>query len=92
MQSIGSSVHADDILGGLDPAFNDIDALRKARQLLLDQLSRPAEKNPCGCSNKRGRNLIVCIDGTSNQFGEKVRTLSHVCTLEVEDDIQLRIV
>ena len=26
----------------------------------------------CKCSNK-GRNLVVCIDGTSNQFGTKVR-------------------
>lgn len=29
------------------------------------------ERHPCGC--KEGRNLVVCIDGTSNQFGMKVR-------------------
>jgi len=28
----------------------------------------------CKCSNK-GRNLVVCIDGTSNQFGTKVRVV-----------------
>ncbi|KAF8869684.1 hypothetical protein CPB85DRAFT_1446702 [Mucidula mucida] len=28
------------------------------------------KKQSCGCK-KDGRNLIVCIDGTSNQFGEK---------------------
>ena len=32
----------------------------------------PAEKKKCGCSDK-GRNLVVCIDGTSNKFGEHVR-------------------
>jgi hypothetical protein len=31
----------------------------------------------CKCSNK-GRNLVVCIDGTSNQFGTKVR----ICTFK----------
>lgn len=30
-------------------------------------------KSPrCKCPNIKGRNLIVCIDGTSNQFGLKV--------------------
>lgn len=32
----------------------------------------PAEKKKCECSDK-GRNLVVCIDGTSNKFGEHVR-------------------
>lgn len=27
---------------------------------------------PCDC-RKSGRNLVVCIDGTSNQFNERVR-------------------
>ncbi|KZV60619.1 WD40 repeat-like protein [Peniophora sp. CONT] len=56
--------------GGLDLASIDDETLRKIKQL-LDQLPRSVEKTPCGCSNKGGRNLIVCIDGTSNQFGEK---------------------
>jgi hypothetical protein len=33
-------------------------------------------EHPCGCGD--GRNLIVCIDGTSNQFGDNV---SFVCAL-----------
>ena len=38
----------------------------------LDADPRPRpSKMPCGHS-MNGRNLIVCIDGTSNQFGEKV--------------------
>jgi hypothetical protein len=35
-------------------------------------------KMECGCK-KEGRNLIVCIDGTSNRFGDKVR--SRLCQL-----------
>ena len=31
-----------------------------------------ALKKTCTCSDT-GRNLVVCIDGTSNKFGEKVR-------------------
>ena len=30
-------------------------------------------KFECGCSRK-GRNLVVLLDGTANQFGDKVRT------------------
>ncbi|KAF9028035.1 WD40 repeat-like protein [Hymenopellis radicata] len=30
----------------------------------------PEDKQSCGCK-KDGRNLVVCIDGTSNQFGTK---------------------
>lgn len=30
----------------------------------------------CRCISPRGRNLVVCIDGTSNQFGEKVYLLA----------------
>ncbi|KDR70478.1 hypothetical protein GALMADRAFT_76068 [Galerina marginata CBS 339.88] len=37
-----------------------------------------AECKPCQHS-KDGRNLVVCIDGTANQFGEKVRSLDAVC-------------
>ena len=37
---------------------------------------RGMEPANCKCSNQ-GRNLVVCIDGTSNQFGTKVR----ICTL-----------
>lgn len=28
----------------------------------------------CKCPRPVGRNLVVCIDGTSNQFGPKVRS------------------
>lgn len=30
------------------------------------------EASPEGTEQKKGRNLVVCIDGTSNQFGLKV--------------------
>ncbi|VDB86422.1 unnamed protein product [Peniophora sp. CBMAI 1063] len=32
--------------------------------------THPIPNPPCGCA-KEGRNLIVCIDGTSNQFGKR---------------------
>jgi hypothetical protein len=36
-------------------------------------MSDAASSQPsCQCS-KSGRNLVVCIDGTANQFGVKVR-------------------
>lgn len=30
----------------------------------------------CQCSEPFGRNLVVCIDGTSNKFGKTVRISS----------------
>lgn len=37
----------------------------------------------CKCLENVGRNLVVCIDGTSNQFGEKVYRLRSFWTLVV---------
>lgn len=37
----------------------------------------PHVSQGCNCSNQgrnQGRNLIICIDGTSNQFGKNVRS------------------
>ena len=36
-----------------------------------------ADTMPC-CHKKGGRNLIVCIDGTANQFGDKVRAVAEL--------------
>ena len=50
-------------------------------QIIVDDSAFPLlaigamELANCKCSNQ-GRNLVVCIDGTSNQFGTKVR----ICT------------
>ncbi|KIJ94688.1 hypothetical protein K443DRAFT_29389, partial [Laccaria amethystina LaAM-08-1] len=48
------------------------------------------DKAPMPCGHKlRGRNLIVCIDGTSNQFGEKntnVIELYNLILKKVGDD------
>ncbi|EMD32005.1 hypothetical protein CERSUDRAFT_162065 [Gelatoporia subvermispora B] len=32
----------------------------------------------CRCGKHSGRNLVVCIDGTSNQFGKKVRNTNVI--------------
>ena len=41
--------------------------------------SQTTTSSTCTCSQpgERGRNLVVCIDGTSNRFGAKVR--HHTC-------------
>ena len=38
----------------------------------MEPAEKKKEKKKCECSDK-GRNLIVCIDGTSKKFGERVR-------------------
>ena len=37
----------------------------------------PAPRTVCPC-NKSGRNLVVCIDGTANQFGLKVCVILYL--------------
>jgi uncharacterized protein (DUF2235 family) len=45
------------------------------------------ERTGCACSNgKKGRNLVVCIDGTSNQFGPHVRG-SLLATYDAVSDL-----
>lgn len=39
---------------------------------LMAETTGPRSRG-CNCSNK-GRNLVICIDGTSNQFGKNVRS------------------
>ena len=38
------------------------------------------DREPCprGCSTGEGRNLVICIDGTSNKFGQNVSLLIFV--------------
>ncbi|CAA7268959.1 unnamed protein product [Cyclocybe aegerita] len=52
-------------------------------------MPQPTEKMPCG-HTKGGRNLIVCIDGTSNQFGDKNTNIIELYNLilKVENDQQ----
>lgn len=38
-----------------------------------DNLCKCLEKNGYLPSSKSGRNLVVCIDGTSNKYSEKVK-------------------
>ena len=37
------------------------------------RLSMNGEPCPRGCSTGEGRNLVICVDGTSNKFGQNVR-------------------
>ena len=46
-------------------------------------ISKVKETQFCQCSDK-GRNLVVCIDGTSNQFGKKVRVMTLRCSLQLK--------
>lgn len=43
-----------------------------AAQLDGEQRTMKKEEMVCQCMSSRGRNLVVCIDGTSNQFGTQV--------------------
>ncbi|EIN03613.1 WD40 repeat-like protein [Punctularia strigosozonata HHB-11173 SS5] len=43
---------------------------------------------PCGC-NPNGRNLVVCIDGTANQFSVKNTNVVELYSRLVKDDTQL---
>lgn len=43
---------------------------------------------PCKC-NAMGRNLVVCIDGTSNQFGQKNTNVIELYKNLVKDDTQV---
>jgi hypothetical protein len=53
------------------PSLNNLQLLGVATACQMGSSMEPAT---CKCSNKlEGRNLVVCIDGTSNQFGEQVR-------------------
>lgn len=39
---------------------------------VIKPASTHAKESWCKCQKPVGRNLVVCIDGTSNQFGPKV--------------------
>src|SRR5271155_4417515 len=52
-------------------AANDVPNRSPHLNTECDYLNIKVELMPCG-HQMNGRNLIVCIDGTSNQFGERV--------------------
>ncbi|KAF8483193.1 hypothetical protein JB92DRAFT_3032396 [Gautieria morchelliformis] len=48
------------------------------------------ERMSCACSSeKKGRNLVVCIDGTSNQFGPHNTNVIELYSELIKDDDQL---
>ena len=60
---------AADLAAALEILQNEEEEKRKARETLAKERLH-AEK--CQCGKWSGRNLVVCIDGTSNQFSTKV--------------------
>ncbi|KAK7056274.1 hypothetical protein VNI00_002827 [Paramarasmius palmivorus] len=44
---------------------------------------------PHGSEKRRGRNLVVCIDGTSNQFSDKNTNVVELYSRLVKDDSQI---
>lgn len=54
-----------------------LDKILLDNKLLEDLLSAiPQHSNCCHEIRRGGRNLAICIDGTANQFGDKVCNLS----------------
>ncbi|THH17761.1 hypothetical protein EW146_g3118 [Bondarzewia mesenterica] len=73
-----SGMESNDVpAGGSAPAMNAIDRDSKRR------------KSSCGCSSDEGRNLVVCIDGTSNQFGPKNTNVIELYSRLVKNEKQL---
>ncbi|VDB86424.1 unnamed protein product [Peniophora sp. CBMAI 1063] len=72
---------------------SDADQLhtRRGAKAQRDDRSPLLHSRTCGCSKTTGRNLIVCIDGTSNQFGEKNTNVIELYSLiqKGESDGQL---
>ena len=58
-------------LGLLEHVANEIRIDERSSPFNAERDNVKVELMPCG-HNMNGRNLIVCIDGTSNQFGAKV--------------------
>lgn len=51
------------------------------------QISMEQKRSICKC-NAMGRNLVVCIDGTSNQFGQKNTNVIELYRNLVKDNMQ----
>jgi hypothetical protein len=41
---------------------------------LVKEIAPRINSAKCKCGSGSGRNLVVCMDGTANQFGKKVRS------------------
>ncbi|KAF8532009.1 hypothetical protein JB92DRAFT_3104395 [Gautieria morchelliformis] len=55
-----------------------------------DAMKPDEERTSCPCSSeKKGRNLVVCIDGTSNQFGPNNTNVIELYSQLIKDDNQL---
>jgi hypothetical protein len=80
LESTGSSPHPGSSPGPSIKAKRSLDAGRVYSEIVLPDnvpaarepnVSRAKPENPsCSCPTS-GRNLVVCIDGTANQFSEK---------------------
>ncbi|KAF8507498.1 hypothetical protein JB92DRAFT_3121813 [Gautieria morchelliformis] len=55
-----------------------------------DAVKPDEERTSCACSSeKKGRNLVVCIDGTSNQFGPNNTNVIELYSQLIKGDEQL---
>ncbi|KAF8532001.1 hypothetical protein JB92DRAFT_3080805 [Gautieria morchelliformis] len=55
-----------------------------------DAVKPDEERTSCSCSSeKKGRNLVVCIDGTSNQFGPNNTNVIELYSQLIKGDNQL---
>ncbi|KAF8532002.1 hypothetical protein JB92DRAFT_3104386 [Gautieria morchelliformis] len=55
-----------------------------------DAVKPDEERTSCACSSeKKGRNLVVCIDGTSNQFGPNNTNVIELYSQLIKSDNQL---
>ncbi|VDB86426.1 unnamed protein product [Peniophora sp. CBMAI 1063] len=72
------------------PPLVDNEIVNDSPREPLDRKRRPNDKSSpvrpmtCDCS-KEGRNLVVCIDGTSNQFGEMNTNVIELYSLVPKD-------
>ncbi|KZV65142.1 hypothetical protein PENSPDRAFT_143951 [Peniophora sp. CONT] len=57
--------------GSLPPTAGGAANLHARRPNSVVDHPVPVQLKDCNCGRKDGRNLVVCIDGTSQQFGEK---------------------
>ncbi|KAF8531973.1 hypothetical protein JB92DRAFT_2845839 [Gautieria morchelliformis] len=55
-----------------------------------DAVKLDEERTSCACSSeKKGRNLVVCIDGTSDHFGPNNTNVTELYSQLIKDDDQL---
>ena len=67
----------------MDPTSNTSTSTPPVGGTGKPRAARAGETSKCQCPKHSGRNLVVCIDGTSNKFDEKVRDILGYISLEM---------